>query len=116
MAGSEGAELILRVATLPVMRSRVILGSWGMLMPNSSAVCKTCWSTSSSDSSIRKTIMRYVSSSFWFREARSMSCMSDSDRFFEAAIARGQGCSGCCKLNGELHVDCPEIDDLEGVA
>jgi len=45
-----------------------------------------------------------------------MSCMSDSDRFFEAAIARGQGCSGCCKLIGELHVDCPEIDDLEGVA
>ena len=56
--GSGLSAPILRVATLPVMRSRVGLDSWGMLMPRSSAVRRKCWSISSSVWSSRRTMMR----------------------------------------------------------
>lgn len=44
-----------------------------------------------------------------------MSRISDSDRFFDAAIARGIEMSGCCRLDGILHDDSPVDDDLREV-
>ena len=46
-----------------------------------------------------------------------MSCMSDSDRFLEAAIiasSEGLEWSGCCGLDGMVHVEKPEDAGPEG--
>ncbi len=60
-------------------------------MPRSSAVCRKCWSTSSSVCSNRRTIIRYVSSLSCLRDERSRCCMSERDLVFEVGIEIGTG-------------------------
>lgn len=41
-SGSEGSLLISRPEMPLVIKFRVVLGSWGTLIPSSSAVCRKC--------------------------------------------------------------------------